>query len=231
MNVASAARGQLAGLKACITCSAGLQPRRARRRLAVVLGLAVCLSGGWSCRQASTPTPEAREAAYRANNRGVSLLEQFAYGPAVEAFHEALKLDPSLRLARINLPIALFYAGRTAEAAEQARATSHAYPDAPQPPFILGLIARLDNQPDEAAKAFRSVLQLDPDDVGSKVNLALTSMQERKYQEAVELSRSALTLEPYNATAAYNLSLALTRTGDTAAGARALQQLDRKSVV
>ena len=69
---------------------------------------------------------------------------------------------------------------------------------------------------------FRRVLALDSDDVGAKVNLALAYVQQRQYAQAAELCASALALEPYNATAAYNLAVALTRTGDRAAGSRAM---------
>ena len=188
-----------------------------------MLGAWCCVIGACGPR---APGQDAQEAAYRANNRGVALLEQFDYKRAVETFREALTSNPSMRLARINLPIALFYAGMNAEAAEQARAASRVYADAPQPLFILGLAARVDNRTDEAADAFRRVLRLDPDDAGAKVNLALIAMQERQYADAVELSRSALAIEPYNATAAYNLSLALTRTGNTAEGTRAMQRFE-----
>src|SRR5258706_4606279 len=52
---------------------------------------------------------EQSEDAYRANNRGVALLEQFNYSPAVDAFRNALQRQPDLPLARLNLGIALFY--------------------------------------------------------------------------------------------------------------------------
>ena len=48
------------------------------------------------------------EDAYRANNIGVALLEQFKYKEAADAFRRALQLEPKLVLARINLGIALF---------------------------------------------------------------------------------------------------------------------------
>lgn len=172
-----------------------------------------------------TPSPdERREAAYRANNRGVALLEQFAYEEAVQAFQEALALDPQLQLGRINLPIALFYASGTDEALREAAAARQMYPDAPHPPYLIGLLARLRNDVAQAAEAFERVLQLDPDDVGAKVQLAQVYIQERRYAEAAKLCESALAVEPYNATAAYNLGLALIRAGQQEAGRQALEQ-------
>ncbi|MBI2188504.1 MAG: VCBS repeat-containing protein [Acidobacteria bacterium] len=168
-----------------------------------------------------------REAAYRANNRGVALLEQFAYDPAVQAFQEALTLDPELRLAHINLPIALFYAGAIDDAAREAAAARQRYPDAPQPPYLIGLIARSRNDVQQATEAFERVLQLDAEDVGSKVQLAQVYLQEQRYAEAATRAEEALTVEPYNATAAYNLGLALTRAGQSDAGQRALQRFQQ----
>ena len=60
------------------------------------------------------------ENAYRANNRGVALLEQFNYDGAATDFREALKIAPDLGIARVNLAIALFYANKAAEAADAA---------------------------------------------------------------------------------------------------------------
>ncbi len=170
---------------------------------------------------------ERREAAYRANNRGVALLEQFAYEGAVQAFQEALALDPQLRLGRLNLPIALFHAGGIDEALREATAARRMYPDAPHPPYLIGLLARSRNDVAQATEAFERVLQLDPDDAGAKVQLAQLYIQERRYAEAAKLCESALAVEPYNATAAYNLGLALTRAGQREAGRRALEQFQR----
>jgi tetratricopeptide (TPR) repeat protein len=60
-------------------------------------------------RQTQNPTfQSSREDAYRANNIGVALLEQFNYKEAAAQFRQALKLEPSLALARVNLGIALY---------------------------------------------------------------------------------------------------------------------------
>lgn len=163
---------------------------------------------------------ERREAAYRANNRGVAHLEQYQHEAAVTAFREALAIEPGLRLAQINLPIALFYAGNLREAAVEGAAARDRYPAAPQPHYILGLIDRAENRLEPASAAFRRVLEIDPRDVGARVNLALIDVQRRRYAEAAAMCREALAVEPYNATAAYNLAIALARLGDEgAAGA------------
>ena len=48
-------------------------------------------AGGGQTRSAR----EIREDAYRANNLGVALLEQFKFEESAAAFREALRLDPS----------------------------------------------------------------------------------------------------------------------------------------
>src|SRR2546430_16062373 len=81
-------------------------------RIALVVALAAL---------AQRPDPQqAREDAYRANNVGVALLEQFNYARAAGSFRDALRIDPSLALARLNLAIALLYQPDLDAAAREA---------------------------------------------------------------------------------------------------------------
>src|SRR5215217_4052685 len=70
----------------------------------------------------------AREDAYRANNLGVALLEQFKHKEAADAFRRALQLDPLLAVARINLGIALFNLPDLPAAQKELRAAIAAAP-------------------------------------------------------------------------------------------------------
>jgi len=200
------------------------------RRLLAALAL-IAASGACStqppAQSSETSTAERRESAYRANNRGVALMEQGSYADAARAFRDALMADPRLRLARINLPIALYYAGELDDALRRANDARGAAPDAPQPVYILGLIARAQNQPDAAADAFMRVLTLDPSDPGAKINLAIVRLQQGRYQDVVTLCREVLADEPYNATAVYNLALALDRAGDRARSTQAMRQFEQ----
>src|SRR4029078_5065323 len=123
----------------------------------------------------------AREEAYRANNLGVALLEQFKHKEGAEQFRRALTLDPRLALARTNLAIALYNVPDLVAAQKEAEAAALASPHAPQPHYILGLIARQQNRPDDAIAAFQRVLKIDPRDVGANVQLGQLYLQQRKF--------------------------------------------------
>ncbi|MBA3442148.1 MAG: tetratricopeptide repeat protein, partial [Pyrinomonadaceae bacterium] len=166
----------------------------------------------------------AREDAYRQNNLGVALLEQFKYKEATEAFRRALQLDPKLSAARINLAIALYNIPEIDAALREAKATAEQQPGAPQPHYILGLIAKAQNRTDEAVAAFERVLKIDARDTGANINAGQLFAQQRRYPEAVAAYRIALDVEPYNMTAVYSLAQAYLRSNQRAEGQRLLQR-------
>ncbi|HEV2762266.1 MAG TPA: FG-GAP-like repeat-containing protein, partial [Pyrinomonadaceae bacterium] len=165
-----------------------------------------------------------REEAYRANNLGVALLEQFRHAEGAEAFRRALRLDPRAAAPRINLAVALYNVPELDAALHAAREAAEAAPRAPQPRYLLGLIARQQNRPDEALSEFRRVHALDPSDVGTNVNLGQLLAQRREYKEAITHFRAAVAAEPYNGTALYNLGTALLRAGEREEGQRVIQK-------
>ncbi|HET7619794.1 MAG TPA: FG-GAP-like repeat-containing protein, partial [Vicinamibacterales bacterium] len=142
-------------------------------------------------------------------------------------FRQALAIDSDLPAVHLNLAIALLYAGDPEAALPEARTAAAGLPDRPQPPFVLGLIARARNDADAAEAAFGRVLQIDPADAATKVNLGQLQLQKRDYPSAVQLFREATGAEPYNATAAYGLATALTRAGETAAGRQAMDAFQK----
>ena len=186
------------------------------------------VAAAWLLQAPAPPRAAAnREAAYRANNRGVAHLEQFAYDDAIRAFREALQQAPDLDLARLNLAIAEFYGGRGSEATADARTAVERMPASPTAHYIAALIAKADNRIDDAAAAFARVLELDPIDAGALTGLGQMHLQQRRYVEAQALFDRALAAEPYNVTAAYNAALAITRAGRAEEGRAAMQRFER----
>jgi len=119
---------------------------------------------------AAEPSFAAREAAYRENNLGVALLEQFRFAEAVEAFERALEKAP-LPLARVNLVLAYLYVPDHEAARREAEAALEAMPDSPQLNYVMGLVARGEGRAEEAVPYLEKVLARDPRDVGANLTL------------------------------------------------------------
>src|SRR3954451_4656167 len=164
--------------------------RKARIHIASVFAVAALaatflfISRTSAQRTQQAGAPASREDGYRANNLGVALMEQFKYKEAADAFRRALQIDPKLDLARINLSIALYNVPDLVGAQKEAQNAQAAAKDAPQPLYILGLIARNQNRPAEAIEYLQRVLKIDANDVGTNVNLGQIYVQQRKYPEA-----------------------------------------------
>ncbi len=197
----------------------------------VAVAVVACLAA--LAATASQPSParvvSAREDAYRANNIGVTRLEQFDFDAAATSFRRALSLDPQLAIARLNLGIALLYGGNPDAAQKEIIAARASMPDRPQPDYVLGLIARGAGRTAEAIDAFTRVQKMDPDDVGTAINLGQLYRQERKFQEAVDAFRRALAGQPFNATATYGLANTLVLAGNADDGKEAMARFQKLS--
>lgn len=168
--------------------------------------------------------PAVREDAYRANNRGVALLEQYKADEAVKAFREALAMDPKNTLASVNLAIAFLNVPDTAAAEQAAKAALEIAPDSPQAWYVRGVAARAENRTEDARAAFRKVLAVDSSDVGAHVNLGQLALLARDYETAITEFRAATAAEPYNGSALYNLGIALVRSGKQDEGQKVLDK-------
>src|SRR5688572_12719258 len=108
---------------------------------------------------------EKREESHRINNRGVAQLEQFNPADAVKEFRRSLSVCPDLKLAQVNLAIALLNAQDMDGAREAAEKAMQGAPEILHTHYILGLIARNHNRIENDLAAFKRVLASDPTDV------------------------------------------------------------------
>ena len=181
------------------------------------------LIGGASTRQ-TQPVGALKEDAYRANNLGVALLEQFKFDEAAAAFREALRRESNLGIAHLNLSIALLQNSDLEAARTEAEAADRLMPGAAQPPYLLALIAREENRDEDAIRLFERVRQIDPRDTGAAVNLGQLHLQNRRYPQAIALLEPAFADEPYSVTAAYNLGMVLLRSGQQQRGQQLIER-------
>jgi tetratricopeptide (TPR) repeat protein len=205
--------------------------RRLEKVLPVLLALsaaAVALALGPAsmpakARPGSEASP-AREAAWRENNLGAAFLEQYDNKAAVEHFRRALEIDPRLDVVRVNLAIALFYLPDIAQAHAAAQQALAKLPRSPQLHYLLGLIARFEDQPAEAEARLREVLAIDPDDFGANLLLGQVLVDRERYADALPLLERAGQIEPWNASVAYSRAMALGRAGRRAESQAAMKR-------
>ena len=199
-----------------------MPPRSLRSLAALALAASAALALQRAQASSPAPAPAGREAAWRENNLGVALLEQFRFTDAVPAFRRALEADRSLLAAQVNLAIAYFYVPEIAAAKQAALAAYEAAPSAPQPHYLLALVARSEGQAEQALPHLKQVLDADPNDLGANVTLGQVYLQLRRFEDAIAAFRLALAAEPYNVSAAYNLAVALNRAERRDEGAQAM---------
>lgn len=215
---------RLAAVAALCLVTAGPAAHRGWPDAPSAVGAARLPSPGARQATAAAVDRSSREGAYRSNNIGVARLEQYDFDAAAAAFQEALRLAPDLPLAHFNLALAYFYGGKPDAARTEAEAAASRLPS-PHAHYLLGLIARVQDRPEDAVREFQKALEIDKEDVGTRVNLGQVYTQQRQYAQAIALLRDAVAGEPYNATAAYGLAMALTRSGDPG-GPAAMQRFE-----
>ena len=204
-----------------------LRPSSGRLHRLRLLPLAAgCVLAASLLAQVGSPSVP-REAAYRHNNIGVAYLEQYNFEAAAASFRSALEQDATLALARLNLGIALFYGGQPEAAATELERARDVLSGRPGPDYVLGLIARAANRPDDALAAFTRAQKIDPTDAGIAINIGQLHLQQRRYAEALASFRVAETAEPYNATAEYGLATALIRSGAAEEGKAAMARFEK----
>jgi Flp pilus assembly protein TadD len=198
------------------------------RKLCLVLacGIGLLIGGCKPSAQKTGPPP----AVVAAVNRGVSLMGQYQYDQAVQAFEEALKLDPELAEAKIDLAVALFNRGRKADqdlerAGQLLQAVLRKQPDNARALYFQGILCQHAGKSEPAAACFEKVARLRPRD-GSVWYLLGVAKQRIGQPAEPELLR-AIQLKPYLTSAYYKLSQMAMADGDTNKATQYLEQFKR----
>ncbi len=92
---------------------------------------------------------------------------------AMDAYRQALEIDPTMVDARLNLGRLLHEAGRTVEAEGHYRNALETRPDDPTALFNLGVALQDLGRPAEAAEIYEKALEIDPALADAHYNLAV----------------------------------------------------------
>jgi Tfp pilus assembly protein PilF len=150
------------------------------------------------------------------NNFGGSLLATGKLEEAIDAFQNALKLDPSMGDAHQNLARALARSGRQQESLIHFRDAARLEPENASIHNIYAVMLGEAGRTDEAMQEFQIALRLAPGSAATHVNLANLLVKQHAWDEAMAHYAEALHLDPGFVEAHYYLASLLLEEGRTA---------------
>lgn len=158
-----------------------------------------------------------RARAIRQNTLGVAYLNRQDTTEALERFREALAMDPSLNVARLNAAVALRDLQQFDEAREILTGLTAVEPDNVRAWYQLGLIDSVVGEPERGVESFRRAVELDPLDADAHYFLGTMLVGLERYEEAIDSFEEAIRLDPFHVSAEYGLGNAYRFLGEAEA--------------
>jgi len=106
-------------------------------------------------------------------NRGLAFYREGLLDDAIEAYREALRINPESASAHYNLGLALYHKGLLDEAIEAYREALRINPESANTRTNLGLALYRKGLLDDAIEAYREALRINPQDALAQLNLGI----------------------------------------------------------
>ena len=186
-----------------------LPGRGAGSKLLALIAILALAAGSWGC-------PHRRERAEAEIHRGQALLKLQNNALALQAFQQAIKLDPDLAPADDGLGISFCRLGRLPEARSAFSRAKTLDPKNPGYPFSLGICEATQGASGQEAAldAFERAGRLDPKNAGIQLQIGSTLQTLGRHREAVAYFQRALELDPKLFAAYNNLGVSLSVLGE-----------------
>ncbi|HEY2251770.1 MAG TPA: tetratricopeptide repeat protein, partial [Planctomycetaceae bacterium] len=183
------------------------------------------------------PAPQTREklrAAVATHNEieagfdeAVHCLEERRYGEAIEALNRILKIKPDLAKAHGRLGTAYAATGNNELAVKHLRLVARFDADNPYGCAMLGWLAYLRGDAQEAVGELRQADEIEPYNAQLNYHWGLALMKLERWDEAAQHFRLVLTIDPAHAGGCQALAHALRKTGELEESLRLAQRAVR----
>lgn len=135
---------------------------------------------------------------------------------AISAFRKALKADPKLLDASVDLVYALIQSGDLEAARDAGADAVSRHPQSAQAHYTYGDVLSISGRRGDAEKQFRAALKYDPKHAGAMTRLARVMLEEqRDYEEVRKLALAAAKIRPGDGLPGAMAAVALYKLGDT----------------
>lgn len=140
--------------------------------------------------------------------RGLQLLEQQLWDPAILEFREALKLDREFADAHTAMGIAYSNQDALDLALEAFSNALEITPESADARFNLGLALRNAGRPDEGLAEIKAAVSRDPESERMRLELGLALQRDGLWEESIDQFQEILKRDPNSALAHYWLGIA-----------------------
>jgi tetratricopeptide (TPR) repeat protein len=149
----------------------------------------------------------------RWNNLGISLLDQFQYAEAVQAFNEVVKLRPGYADGYANVGLTLIVWEKYESARKAIRKALSIDPNSGRATYYDGLLQRRAGNTEREIADFRKVVEMFPESRDARRELGITYYQKNDNHAALEQFETLQRIDPDDLAAHYNLSILYRRMG------------------
>ncbi|MGO9338336.1 MAG: tetratricopeptide repeat protein [Terracidiphilus sp.] len=149
----------------------------------------------------------------RWNNLGISLLDQFQYAEAVQAFNEVVKLRPAYADGYTNVGLTLIVWEKYESARKAISKALSIDPNSARATYYDGLLQRRAGNTEREIADFRKVVEMFPESRDARRELGITYYQKNDNHAALEQFEALQRIDPDDLSAHYNLSILYRRMG------------------
>jgi len=142
------------------------------------------------------------------NHLGGTSIKSGMYKVAIEAYKQAIRIDPDYAEGYNNLGIAYISSGMYKEAIASSRQAIKIDPDYADAHNNLGVAYGKSGIYKEAIEAYKQAIWIDPDYAKAHYNLGVVYNNSGKYKKSIKSYKHAVRIDPDFAKAHYNLGLA-----------------------
>jgi tetratricopeptide (TPR) repeat protein len=149
----------------------------------------------------------------RWNNLGISLLDQFQYMEAVQAFHEVVKLRPGYADGYTNIGLTEIVWEKYDSARKAINKALSIDSGSARATYYDGLLERRAGNTEREIADFRKVVEMFPQSRDARRELGITYYQKGNNKAALEQFQDLQQIDPDDIAAHYNLSILYRRMG------------------
>ncbi len=142
------------------------------------------------------------------NSFGLTYYESGKYKDAIDAYKQAIKVDPDYTYAHLNLGVAYLKSHMQKNAVQALKRLISIDPGDAMVHYNIGIAYCESDKYKDAIDAYKQAIMINPDFVDAHYNLGVAYYESGKYKDAIDAYKQAIKIDPDYTDAHLNLGVA-----------------------